>query len=125
MSGGIGTLNPFGTPERIFVSPRPQDMRAGIQRLASIVVADFGAEPMDGSLYVFVSRKADKVKMLRFGLSGWCLYYCMLCEGVFKWYHDNTEELCIIEGRQLLWLLEGLEIHQPKASKPLTARKIL
>ena len=35
-----------------------------VQRLASIVTADFGMDPTDGALYVFVSRTADKVKML-------------------------------------------------------------
>ena len=28
-------MNPFTTPDRLFVSRRPQDMRAGIQRLAT------------------------------------------------------------------------------------------
>ena len=34
-AGGIA-LNPFTTPDAIYVSKRPQDMRAGIQRLAAV-----------------------------------------------------------------------------------------
>lgn len=48
-------MNPFTTPDRLFISRRPQDMRAGIQQLASKVAADFGMDPTDGSLYCFVS----------------------------------------------------------------------
>ena len=47
-------MNPFTTPDRILISRRPQDMRAGIQRLASIVTTDFGMDPTDGALYCFV-----------------------------------------------------------------------
>ena len=120
-------MNPFSTPERIFISRNPQDMRAGIQRLAQIITTDFGMDPSDGSLYVFVSRSCDKLKMLRFEVSGWCLYYCRLCEGAFKWQHakDTDEILLIIERRQLIWLLEGLALAQPAAPKPLTATTIL
>jgi transposase len=120
-------LNPFVTPDTIFISRYPQDMRAGIQRLAQIVTIDFGLEPADGCLYIFVSRTCDKVKMLRFDTNGWCMYYCRLCEGSFKWQHakEGGEPLLIIERRQLIWLLEGLQIEQPAAPKPVTATRIL
>ena len=44
-------MNPFTTPDRIYISRRPQDMRAGIQRLAWLVTTDFGMDPTDGALY--------------------------------------------------------------------------
>ena len=59
-------MNPFTTPDRILISRRPQDMRAGIQRLAAIVATDFGMDPTDGALYCFVSRDCLKMKLLRF-----------------------------------------------------------
>ena len=59
-------MNPFTTPDRLYISRRPQDMRAGIQRLASIVTTDFGMDPTDGALYCFVSRDCLKMKLLRF-----------------------------------------------------------
>ena len=34
-AGGIA-LNPFTTPDAVYISKRPQDMRAGIQRLAAV-----------------------------------------------------------------------------------------
>ena len=102
-------------------------MRAGIQRLAQIITTDFGLDPSDGSLYIFVSRTADKLKMLRFETNGWCMYYVRLCEGTFKWAHseNSAEPLLKIERRELIWLLEGLAISQPEAPKPLTATVIL
>lgn len=119
-------MNPFFAPDEILVSPRPQDMRAGIHSLGALVLAEFGHEPTDGRLYVFVSRDAKKCKMLRFDVSGWVLYYCTLSDGTFRWRHDpNGGEMLAIERRQLFWLLEGLEVDQPKAAKPVTATAIL
>lgn len=120
-------MNPFNTPERIYVSPYPQDMRAGIQRLAAIVTAEFGSDPCDGSLYAFVSRDCEKVKLLRFETNGWCMYYVRLCEGGFKWRHRDggSEPMLLVERRQLLWLLEGLECVQPSAAAAVTARDFL
>ena len=120
-------MNPFTTPDRIFVSLRPQDMRAGLQRLASIVAAEFGRDPMDGALYAFVSRDCEKVKMLRFETNGWCMYYVRMLEGGFRWNHsgDPGAPLLTVERRQLLWLLEGLDMQQPKAPKPVAAHGIL
>jgi transposase len=120
-------MNPFTTPDRIVISSYPHDMRAGIQRLAQIATTDFGCDPTDGSLYIFVSKSCDKLKMLRFETSGWCMYYVRLCEGSFKWSHteDTDETLLKIERRELIWLLEGLSIDQPQAPSPLTAKTIL
>ena len=102
-------------------------MRAGIQRLAEIVALTFGDESTNGALYIFVSRSLDKVRMLRFEVNGWCMYYCRLCKRTFKWQHvkEDEELLLVIERRQLIWLLEGLEFSQPKAPKPVISHTIL
>ena len=101
-------------------------MRAGIQRLASVITTDTPYDPTDGALYVFVSRDFEKIKMLRFEVNGWCMYYVRLCEGGFKWEHSEREQPILkIERRQLLWLLEGMEIEQISAPTPVTASTIL
>lgn len=119
-------MNPFSAPDRILFYTRPQDMRAGIQRLAEVVAAEMGMEPMDGSLYVFVSRDCEKVKMLRFETTGWCMYYVRLLEGGFRWEHAGGAEPALrAERRQLLFLLEGLPPNPPQAPSPVTAHGIL
>ena len=83
-------MNPFTTPDRLYISRRPQDMRAGIQRLASVVTTDFSMDPTDGALYCFVSRDCLKMKLLRFETNGWCMYYVRLAEGGFRWRHSDA-----------------------------------
>ena len=64
--GGGRALNPYTTPDRLLISRRPQDMRAGIQRLAAIVTAEFGMDPADGALYCFVSRDCEFCLAIRY-----------------------------------------------------------
>ena len=76
-------MNPFTTPDRLLISRRPQDMRAGIQRLAAIVTAEFGMDPTEGALYCFVSRDCEKMKLLRFETNGWCMLDWLHLTGQF------------------------------------------
>ncbi len=119
-------MNPFTTPDRILISRRPQDMRAGIQRLAAIVATDFGEDPTDGALYCFVSRDCLKMKLLRFDTNGFCMYYAKLAEGTFRWEHSAAGDVSLrIERRQLIWLLDGIDPRQPAAPRPVAARRVL
>ena len=120
-------MNPFACPDNIYVAKRPQDMRAGINRLMSVVAAELLDDPADGSLYVFVSKDARKCKMLRHDGNGWILYYCTMTGGAFKWHggEDPADPVLCIRRNQLLWLLDGLTVEQPKAVPPSAARTVL
>lgn len=120
-------MNPFASPERIFISAHPQDMRAGIAKLSAIVAATFGHDPADGSLYVFVSRDAKQLKAIKFECNAWVMYTVKLCRGTFKWKGDKQGDGCCLclERRELMWLLEGLEICQPKSFSPVRGHNIL
>ena len=76
-------MNPFLVPRRVLVKASPQDMRAGIERLAAVVASEFDADARDGSLYAFVSKDRRKVKMLAFEGSRACLWYVRSFQGRF------------------------------------------
>ena len=101
-------------------------MRAGIQRLACLVTTDFGMDPTDGALYCFVSRDCLKAKLLRFDTNGWCMYYVRLAEGGFRWSHSQDGSVSLeVERRQLMFLLEGLEMRPADAPAPVAAHTLL
>lgn len=119
-------MNPFATSDRILISKRPQDMRAGMQRLASVVAADFGAEPTDGALYCFVSRDCSKMKAIRFEDDGACLYYVKLAGGTFKWrFGDGGEASLEASHSQLMLLLSGLDVDLLEKRAPIAGKKLL
>jgi len=106
----------------VFVSATPCDMRRGIESLARIVERDLGYDPFAEATYVFVSRRADKIKMLRWDINGFWLYYKKLSKGTFRWAFRNEEMLLEVDSRQLSWLIDGLAIEQPQAHRPITQR---
>ena len=63
---------------------QPIDFRRGMDALAMLVSEAFGADPYDGGLYVFRSKRRDRVKILTWDGSGLVLYYKRI-EGQFTW----------------------------------------
>ncbi len=59
----------------VFLHTRVTDMRKGFDGLSGIVREAFGADPADGSLFLFVNRRRDRLKILHFDGTGFWLYY--------------------------------------------------
>jgi len=109
--GGGVAVNPFANPTRIMVQARPQDMRAGIYRLATVVEAELGCRPDDGTLWCFVSRDRRKAKMIRYDGGAWCLWYVRLAEGSIRWERDASGAPTLaIDRSQLVCLLAGAPV---------------
>lgn len=68
----------------IQVYAQPADMRKGIDGLSGIVRSEFKADPTDGSLFVFINRRRDRMKILHFDGGGFWLYYRLLEAGTFE-----------------------------------------
>ena len=93
-------------------------MRAGVDALVARVAAE-GGDPADGSLWCFVSRDCSRMKMVRRGGDGWCLYSLRLDGARFRWAPGEGGEPALeFDRRELLYLLEGLERRSRRASPP-------
>lgn len=85
------------------------DMRKSINTLSVIVQESMKLNPFEFSLFVFCNRRKDIIKILYWDRNGFCLWQKKLEKDNFKW--PNTEkEVLAIEGRELEWLLNGLDI---------------
>ena len=62
-----------GTDLRVLVATRPVDFRKQADGLAAIVQAALGADPFCGAIYVFRSKRMDRVKLLWWDGTGICL----------------------------------------------------
>jgi transposase len=70
----------------------------------------------------------DKLKLLRWDHNGFWLYYRRLEKGRFQWpaSADATQRTsCVITGRQLVWLLDGLALEQRLAHDAVAARVVI
>jgi transposase len=61
------------TGMRILVCTQPQDMRKSFDTLARVAREVLGEEPQSGALYVFVGKRATRIKILWWDRNGFCL----------------------------------------------------
>ena len=69
---------------RIWLATEATDMRCGFDRLAERVRVVIGQDPLSGHLFVFRSRRGDRLKILLWDRDGFLLWYKRLESGVFK-----------------------------------------
>ena len=68
----------------VYVSCQPVDFRKGAASLM-VLVRDGGLDPFNGALYVFRSKRADRVRIVWWDGSGVCLYSKTLEGQGFCW----------------------------------------
>jgi transposase len=99
------------TVSKIYVYIPHADMRKGIDGLSGIVRGQFNADPTDGSLFVFINRRRDRMKILHFDRGGFWLYYRLLESGTFEELkRADTLDYISIDGTQLSMLLDGISL---------------
>ena len=64
---------------RIFIASAATDMRRSIDGLMAMVEHELEADAYSGHLFVFLSRRCDRVKILMFDQGGFVLYYNQPC----------------------------------------------
>lgn len=101
----------------IYIACGYTDMRKSIDGLAAIVQEQFRLDPFSRSLFLFCGRHRNRLKALLWEGDGFVLLYKRLENGNFKWPRHKSE-VRPLTWQQLKWLMEGLEVEQPKAIKP-------
>jgi transposase len=90
-------------------------MRRGFLRLAQMVEEEFGRSAVDGGLYVFFSRRRDRVKLLWWDEDGYSLLYKWLEAGTFRVEEkEGSEEITAVD---LDLLLKGMSLHRIRVRK--------
>ena len=70
---------------RIMVATKPIDFRKGHDGLAALVSSVLRKDPFTGTVFVFRSRKADRLKLLFWDGTGLVMAYKRLEEARFTW----------------------------------------
>jgi transposase len=94
---------------RIHLYGRPCDMRKSFDGLQALVRHELQCDPVDGSLYCFINRRATQMRVLYFDRSGFCIWAKRLEGGRFlsDWSAVRTREM---DFTALKMLLEGIEV---------------
>ncbi len=70
---------------RIVVASKPVDFRKGMDSLAALVAQALSLDPFTGDIFIFRSRRMDRLKILIWDGSGLCLISKRLESGAFAW----------------------------------------
>jgi len=100
---------------RIWMASEATDMRCGFDRLAERVRAVIGENPQSGHLFVFRSRRGDRLKILFWERDGYALWYKRLEVGVFKLPRvEHGARSMELRASELAMILDGIDVSKLK-----------
>lgn len=102
---------------RIYFFAEAADMRKGFDGLVALVRAA-GLSEYSGHLFAFVSRRADRAKILTWERGGFVLWYKRLERGRFRRPPIAPDATQVrLEADQLTLLLEGIDLQSVRRPK--------
>lgn|SRR5262245_38249322 len=110
-------------PGRVFLCTLPTDMRKSFDSLAGLVQTQLGQEALSGDLFVFRSRRGDRLKLLWWDDDGYAIWYKRLEEGTFVLpvadgkRSQVGEHGLVLRPAELAMLLDGVELSSVKRHK--------
>jgi transposase len=108
----------FAPNTRIFLHARPTDMRKSFDGLCGLVRSVLEADPLSGSLFLFVNRRGDRIKMLWWDSDGLALFYKRLESGTFEMLQAKDDAAAVeLDTATLAMLLSGVAIDSVKRRK--------
>jgi transposase len=95
---------------RVFVATARVDGRKGIDGLSVLVRSQFAEDPLSGTMFVFFSRRSDRVRVLYWDRDGYVLVTKRLERGTYRLPWPAEQGRVVIEAAELLLVLEGIEL---------------
>src|SRR5471030_1837501 len=100
---------------RIWLAGEATDMRCGFDRLAERVKAVISEDPRSGHLFVFRSRRGERLKILMWDRDGYILWYKRLESGVFKLPRLKDGARSVeLRASELAMILDGIDMTKLK-----------
>jgi transposase len=100
-------------------------MRKGFDTLAALVQDVLQQNPLSGHLFVFRSKRGDRLKILYWNMQGYALWYTRLERGTFRFPAaavDENAKCLTISATDLAMLLDGVELtsvtRRPRYRRP-------
>ena len=105
---------------RIFLHRSPTDMRKSFAGLVALTESVLQEEPTSGHLFLFFNRRGDRVKVLYWGGTGFCIWYQQLERGTFQIPLSdvaNDQAKLEISSSQLSLILHGIDLNSARQRK--------
>lgn len=98
---------------RVFLYRVPTDMRKSFHGLVALTESALKQDPLSGSLFVFFNRRRDRIKILYWGQTGFCIWYQQLQQGTYQLPTEDAlaaQETVEVTRSQLSLILDGIDL---------------
>jgi transposase len=100
---------------RIYLCTTPVDFRRGFDGLTGVVTESLGQKVTDGSLFLFVNRRQDRIKALWWETGGLTLWYRRLEQGTVELPKtDRDTSHIMIDNVELAMWIAGVSLKSAK-----------
>jgi transposase len=93
---------------RVLVATKPVDFRRGADSLVALVREQLRHDPFSGTIFIFRSKRADRLKIVTWDGSGLVLLWKRLEHGAFRW-PPISDGVMRLSASQLAALVDGLD----------------
>jgi transposase len=114
-----------GSEIEVYLCREPVDFRKAINGLSILVEESLGLDPFAERLYVFRNRKRDRVKILYWEHNGFVLWQKRLEKDRFPWPNEEAGDVVTVTGRELNWLLDGIDFFRMRPHARLSYSSVL
>ena len=105
---------------RIFLCADPTDMRKGFDSLAHLVESSLALDPLSGHLFVFRSRRGDRLKVLYWDRKDMALWYKRLEKGTFRFpaaASAQESKGVEVKAADLIMILDGIDLDRARRQR--------
>jgi transposase len=105
---------------KIMVATKPVDFRKGADGLAALMHEQLRHDPFAGTIFVFRSKRADRLKILAWDGSGLVLLWKRLEHNAFRW-PPISDGVMRLSASQLAALMDGMDwsrLHARDVAQP-------
>jgi transposase len=89
---------------------QPTDMRKSFDGLCGLVASLPGHDPLNGSAYIFINKRKNRIKLLLWDTDGFWIFYKRLEKGTFQVSFNKETKALAWSYDQLLLILCGIDI---------------
>jgi transposase len=93
---------------KVLVATKPVDFRKGAEGLVALVREQLRHDPFSGTIFIFRSKRADRLKIVTWDGSGLVLLWKRLEQGAFRW-PPISNGVMRLSGSQMAALVDGLD----------------
>src|SRR5665213_2880235 len=98
---------------KYYLHLHPTDMRKGFDSLSGIVTSELKMDVLNGSVFIFINKKHNQVKLLLWEGDGFSVYYKRLEKGTFEMPDAKDESSSVaVTTQQLQFILQGVSLQK-------------